>query len=519
MENTVLVIEDSKTMNNIISKKLQSLGFKVDSAFTLKEADEFLSKNKYELIILDLHLPDGEGTDLIMDIQAVSAGTKIIVLTSTKDEYLREELFKYGILDYIVKDKSLYYSIEEVVKVIKHIKEKERDRVLVIDDSRFILKQVRRVLEPRNYIVETASSGEEGIEKLKNGSKYNLVILDLELPDMHGTKVLETIRNDKNLIKLPVIVLSGTADAETIRYILKNGANDYLKKPFVFEEFILKVDLWIDYYKQGRELIEKTKQLKELTKNLEKRIEEETEKNIQKDRMLFIQSRFAQMGEMLSIIAHQWKQPLNSLSALLNRTYLRYQMNNNSIDKETMDYCHENASIQIQNMSETIHNFMNFFKPDKEKEVFELKTLIRKTINIIRSALESKGIKIKQQIDNNVKIMGYPNEFGQVILNIVNNAKDAILEKNPENKEIYIYSEIRDEKVILNIEDTAGGISEEIKDKIFEPYFSTKGNVGTGLGLYIAKMIIEQHMDGNINVENTEKGAKFIIELPIHKES
>ncbi|EDP73980.1 PAS/PAC sensor signal transduction histidine kinase, partial [Hydrogenivirga sp. 128-5-R1-1] len=106
---------------------------------------------------------------------------------------------------------------------------------------------------------------------------------------------------------LPVIVFSGTADAETIRYILKNGANDYLKKPFVFEEFILKVDLWIDYYKQGKELIEKTKQLKELTKNLEKRVKEETEKNLEKDRLIFIQSRFAQMGEMLSVIGHQWK--------------------------------------------------------------------------------------------------------------------------------------------------------------------------------------------------------------------
>ena len=515
MKNSVLVIEDSKTMNSIISKKLQSLGFHVDSVYTLKEADKLLGEKNYELAILDLHLPDGEGVDLIMDIQAVS-NTKIIVLTSTKDEYLREELFKYGILDYIVKDKSLYYSIEEVIKIIKHIKEKEKDKILVIDDSRFILKQVKRVLEPRNYVVETASSGKEGIEKLKNG-KFNLIILDLELPDINGTKVLEFIRSNKNLVKLPVIVFSGTADAETIRYILKNGANDYLKKPFVFEEFILKVDLWIDYYKQGKELMEKTKQLKELTKNLEKRVKEETEKNLEKDRLIFIQSRFAQMGEMLSVIGHQWKQPLNSLSALLNRTYLRYQMNHNSIDKETMDYCHENASMQIQNMSETIHNFMNFFKPDKEKEVFDLKTLIKKTINLIRTAVESQGIRIKQKIDEDIKVLGYPNEFGQVILNIVNNAKDAILEKNPEVKEIHVYTIIKDNKVLLNIEDTAGGIPEDIKEKVFEPYFSTKGNVGTGLGLYIAKMIVEQHMNGKMYVNNTDKGAKFIIELSLYK--
>ncbi|EDP73981.1 HAMP domain-containing sensor histidine kinase [Hydrogenivirga sp. 128-5-R1-1] len=152
-------------------------------------------------------------------------------------------------------------------------------------------------------------------------------------------------------------------------------------------------------------------------------------------------------------------------------------MNHNSIDKETMDYCHENASMQIQNMSETIHNFMNFFKPDKEKEVFDLKTLIKKTINLIRTAVESQGIRIKQKIDEDIKVLGYPNEFGQVILNIVNNAKDAILEKKPEVKEIHVYTIIKDNIVLLNIEDTAGGIPEDIKEKVFEPYFSTKGNV------------------------------------------
>ena len=513
MNNTVLVIEDSKTMNNIISKKLESLGFKVDSVFTLKQADGLLGKNKYELIILDLHLPDGEGTDLIMDIQSVSAGTKIIVLTSTKDEYLREELFKYGILDYIVKDKSLYYSIEEVIKVIKHVKEKNKDKILMVDDSRFIQKQVKRVLEPRNYIVESALTGEEAIEKIEK-EKFDLVILDLELPDMHGTKVLETIRNNEKFVKLPVIVLSGTADAEQMRYILKNGANDYLKKPFVFEEFILKVDLWIDYYKQGKELEEKTKQLEELTKNLEEKVKEETQKNLEKDRMLFIQSRFAQMGEMLSIIAHQWKQPLNSLSALLNRTYLRYQMNGNQINEEDMKYCHENANLHIQNMSDTIHSFMNFFKPDKGREKFNLKEVVRKSIRLIKSAIESKGIKLITNLENNAEVSGYPNEFGQVIINIVNNAKDAILEKNPEKKEIYVSTKNENNKAILTIEDTAGGIPEDIIDKIFEPYFSTKANVGTGLGLYIAKIIIEKHMNGKITVENTEKGAKFIIELP-----
>ena len=508
----ILVVEDSKTMNNIISKKLEELGFYIDKAFSLKDADKFLSHNKYDLIILDLHLPDGEGSDLIMDIRTIT-DTKIIILTSLKDEYLRDELFKYGILDYIVKDKNLQYSLEEIVKIIKHIQEKDKDRVLIIDDSRFVCKQVKRVLEPRNYIVDIAFTGNEGLQKLRE-TEYSLVVLDMELPDIHGTQLLQFIREDERFIKLPILVLSGTADAETVRYILKNGASDYLRKPFIFEEFLLRVDLWVDYYKQSKELDQKTQQLEELNKHLEERVQEETQKNLEKDRLLFAQSRLAEMGEMMSAIAHQWKQPLNSLSALISRTYLRYQMNNNSIDKESMDYCFENANLQIQDMSETINNFMNFFKPDKEKEIFNLYDRVRKTVKLIKPMLNSNDIKLEIDIDKSIYIEGYPNEFSQIILNMINNAKDIFLERKIKERKIKIYTSEEKNNIHIYVEDTAGGIPEDIKDRIFEPYFTTRKNQGTGLGLYISKLIIENYMNGQLSVENTDKGARFEIKLP-----
>ncbi len=509
----VLVIEDSKLMNNIISKKLSELNFHVDCAYSLKEADKFLSKYNYELVILDLHLPDGEGTELIVDIQTVTK-TKIIVLTSMTDELVRDELFKYGILDYIIKDKNLHYSIEEVIRIIRLLKEKKKDKVLVIDDSRFVCNQVKRVLEPRDYIVDFALTGKEGIEKARKGI-YSLIVLDIELPDIKGTKVLEDIRADENLVDIPIIVLSGTADAETIRYILKNGANDYVKKPFVFEEFLLRVDLWISYCKQGKELAKKNKELAYLTKHLEERVKEETEKNLEKDRLLFAQSRLAQIGEMMSAVAHQWKQPLSSLSALINRTFLRYKRNNYTIDRETMEFCFENANLQIKSMSDTIHNFMNFFKPDNKKQKFNVYQAVRRALKLIKPVLDSECIKVTIDIDRKVYMEGYPNEFGQILINLLTNAKDAFIENNISDREIKIYSEIKDNSFILSVEDNAGGIPEEIKYKIFEPYFSTKGNVGTGLGLYISKLIIENYMHGKLNVENTKKGAKFSMVFPV----
>ena len=505
----VLIIEDSKLMNSIISKKLSELNFHVDCAYSLKEADEYLGKYKYDLIILDLHLPDGEGTELIVDIQAVTK-TKIIVLTSMTDELVRDELFKYGILDYIIKDKNLHYSIEEVIRIIRLLREKQKDKILVIDDSRFVCNQVKRVLEPRDYIVDVAYSGKEGLEKAKKG-EYDLIVLDIELPDINGTEVLEKIREDEDLVNIPIIVLSGTADAETIRYILKNGANDYIKKPFVFEEFLLRVDLWVSYFKQSEELAKKNKELEYLTQNLEERVKEETEKNLEKDRLLFAQSRLAQIGEMMSAVAHQWKQPLSSLSALINRTFLRYKKNNYSIDRETMEFCFENANLQIKSMSDTIHNFMNFFKPENKKQKFNVYQAIRRALKIIKPVLDSENIDISVNVDRNLYIEGYPNEFGQILINLLTNAKDAFVERKITDRKIHIYSVIKNNKLILNIEDNAGGIPEDIKEKIFEPYFSTKGNVGTGLGLYISKLIIENYMNGKLSVENTDKGARFSI--------
>ena len=137
----ILVIEDSKTINNIIAKELKKLTFNVSQAFRLSEAKLFLSSQRYELIILDLHLPDGEGSELIANIQSL-CDTKVVVLTSSQDNDLREELFQYGILDYIIKDANLLYSISEIVKIIQSLQSSKNENILIIDDSSFICKQI-----------------------------------------------------------------------------------------------------------------------------------------------------------------------------------------------------------------------------------------------------------------------------------------------------------------------------------------------------------------------------------------
>jgi len=503
----ILIIEDSKIINNVIKKELSKFEFEVEQAFTYFQAKELLRKKKFQLIILDLHLPDGEGSELIANIQSLTK-TKVVVLTSLQDEDLREELFQYGILDYIVKNKNLLYSMAEIIKIINNITTKKKEKILIVDDSKFICKQVKTILEPRNYTLTSAFTAINGLEKLKT-ENFDLIILDMELPDIHGIKVLEYIRKDSSFSKIPIIVLSGTSTPEIIRNVLKNGANDFLKKPFVFEEFILKVDLWIDYFKKDRELCEKTTKLKFINENLQKLVNEEVEKNRRKDKLMFAQSRHAQMGEMISMIAHQWRQPLNAIATATS--VINIKMRKDNLDKELANEITTKIKHYIEHLSSTIDDFRDFFKPQKNKKVTDFEIIFNKVFSLLKSSINEKNITIHFSIKEIEQFLSYENELVQVVLNILQNAEDALVENNIQNPKIYVEVD----KNSLTISDNAGGISNEIKSKIFEPYFSTKKQKnGTGLGLYMSKVIIEEHCYGKLDVQNIEAGTMFKISLP-----
>ena len=506
MIKNILIIEDSKTINNIIAKELTALGLQIAQAYTLADAKHFLRNRHFHLIILDLHLPDGEGSELIAHIQSLTK-TKVIVLTSSQNKDLREELFAYGILDYIIKDTNLLYSISEIIKIIQSVDTKIRANILIIDDSRFICKQVKTILKPRGYKLSKALNAKEGLDLLY-GKTFDLLILDMELPDMHGLKVLETIRRESRFHSLPILVLSGTATPQIIRDSLKNGANDFLKKPYVFEEFILKVDLWIDYFKKKRALEEKTHELQFLNANLEKLVYEEVEKNRRKDKLMFTQSRQAQFGEMIAMIAHQWRQPLNAISAAVGLLELRAR--SGKLDRKLASEITTKINGYIQYLSTTIDDFRDFFKPQKQKRVSSFDIIIKKALALIENSLKATRIEVNVVKRADAEFLTYENELVQVVLNLLKNAQDILVKKGIKSPKIDL---IIDAKT-LYIEDNAGGIDEAIIEKIFEPYFSTKNNKnGTGLGLYMSKVIIEDHCRGSLKVENGKRGARFIIAL------
>ena len=249
---------------------------------------------------------------------------------------------------------------------------------------------------------------------------------------------------------------------------------------------------------------------KKYEKKLQQSIKQEISKNKKQQLLMLHQNRLAQMGEMINMIAHQWRQPLNHLS-LVNQT-LYYQYKKHELNDEKVEDFKEKSNKTIRQMSSTIDDFRNFFRPEKEKTDFCVNDVVRHVLDITVPMLKHNSIEVAFRYDQECYSYGFPNELGQGILNIVNNAQDALNEKGTDEKKIEIILHHQENRLVLSICDNAGGIEEGVIDKIFDPYFSTKSNKnGTGLGLYISKIIIEEHMKGRLLVSNKHNGACFKI--------
>ncbi len=259
--------------------------------------------------------------------------------------------------------------------------------------------------------------------------------------------------------------------------------------------------------------IEAQDEIQALNHSLTDRVEEEVSKNRKKDQQLLEQSRLAQMGEMLSMIAHQWRQPLAAISS--SSTALELKANLGKIDKETVLRNSQNISKYTQHLSATIDDFRDFFKPNKELSSVTYCELIESVLSILEVSLKTKNISLIRNCDCGERFNTHANEIKQVILNLIKNAEDILVEKGTQNPYVKLATYTLDDKYILEVSDNGGGIPEEIIDKIFDPYFSTKlDKNGTGLGLYMSKIIVEEHCRGELNVTNNEDGALFQVVIP-----
>jgi signal transduction histidine kinase len=234
---------------------------------------------------------------------------------------------------------------------------------------------------------------------------------------------------------------------------------------------------------------------------------------MEQEKMLIQQSRLAAMGEMIGNIAHQWRQPINVISLILYKLNRAY--GDDALTQEMMTASVAKGQKLIEGMSTTIDDFRNFFKPDKVKENFSLAKSLQGTISLFDAGFKNSGIDISLEVLQDATVTGYPNEFSQALLNLFSNAKDAIIEHSIHPGRVLITVGVSDKRAFLKFRDNAGGIPQDIIDRIFEPYFTTKEQgKGTGVGLHMSKMIIENNMNGLLKVCNVDGGAEFLIELP-----
>lgn len=362
--------------------------------------------------------------------------------------------------------------------------------ILIVDDNSANIKILVEFLSS-NYEIVVSTTGKDALEII-DSQNIDLILLDIFMPHMSGFEVCEKVYEKHEKYKIPIVFVTASSNDDDIEKGFALGAVDYITKPFRKVEILSRVKTHI--------------LLKDYKNNLEDMVKEEIRKNKLKEKIMFHQSKLVSIGEMTNSIAHQWRQPLNSInSAVMGIDSYLFK---NNIENPEINLKLEEIEVQTQYMSKTIEDFSNFLNPKKHKGEYDLKDIVEKTLTIIRTKLSKNNIDYKTIEINKSTIFCTEGEIIQVLIIILNNAIDALLE-NKINKPsicIYIY------KGKIAIEDNAGGIKKKDINSIFLPYFSTKeASEGLGIGLHLAKSIVEESNNGKLSVKNKNDGARFLI--------
>lgn len=382
--------------------------------------------------------------------------------------------------------------------------------VLYAEDESVIQEGITETLILFGINVICAKNGQEGLSLFQsNKESIDLILTDIKMPELDGLGMIEKIRELDEYI--PIIITTAHQETNFLMQSIEYNINDYVLKP-------------IDIYKLEKNIIKaiEAKVLKEKLLEKNKKLEIEIQKNEEKQHIIETQSRFAAMGEMINMIAHQWRQPLASIgTASFN---LKYKLLREEFDLETKEGREQQSyffskkldeiEFYVQNLTTTINDFRNFFKTDKISVNTNIQNSIQHTLKIIQKDLQSNNIQVILDLKSKKQIDIYENEIIHVLINILKNAQDKFVEKETENPKIEIKTEDLEDTIKIDIYDNGGGIEDDKLNIIFEPYFSTKKEKnGTGIGLYMSKIIVEKNHRGSIFASNVNDGICFSIIL------
>ncbi len=436
-----------------------------------------------------------------------------------KNGNLEDHFSSSQIKDISILEKGHTLILRNKDKVFKGYIEKEKDHFYLYlhDITKFDNMEIRF-----QQSLENLTSKKQELQAIFDLAANGISILDCNGKFLYANKFFQNMMGYtmEELYKESCISLS-SAEYEkpsktAVEKAVKYGSIERFRKICITKSGVpINASMSLSYIKSTNEIVMITSDITQdiqYQEELKKQVEIEVAKRTEQYEIMSHQSRLAAMGEMINSIAHQWKQPLNGLGLIVQG--LRHISNQQNIDKTLLKEIEIEIMEKITFMSQTIDDFSTFFKRSKQKERFDVLQAINETLRLIDAQLNSSRIKLtindKKLIHKD--ITGFVNEFRQVVLNLINNAMDAINASKQENPSINITLENKNIDLVIYIEDNGGGITAENMKKIFDPYFTTKDK-GSGIGLYMSKIIIEHHMKGSLRVKNYNNGAKFIISL------
>jgi len=640
IKKVLLLQEDIEILEKLQHNLMKNGDYELITTNDCDEVQLLINEHDFDATIVDIKAIDTRRPKLIDKL--IEKDIPVILLTDSEDLELKESVMTKNIVSYIIKqtDEDITYACW----LLERLEKNRFIKILIVEDSMVYRKMIKRILSPHLFKIFQAKDGVEALDILRENPDIKVVLTDYNMPRMDGLELTCEIRKHFKRTKLSIIVVSSEESGLVSSRFLKYGANDYIRKPFTLEEFYSRIYLNLD----NVELIEAsatkmkkissiTKQLNELNRTLESRVQEELDKNVhntnrmrkdleiinkyvlalrtdpdgvitdvsdayckvsgysskeligktnsilrhpettdeqlyelwetiksgkkyvgefrnrkksgatfwlvltimpeiddngkiyaysalyqeitqvkkveEQQNQLIQQSKQAVMGEMIGMIAHQWRQPLATISAIAGNISIGIELGTikDKQTKESMKKINDFAKY----LSRTINDFRNFFKPNKEIEVANVNSLIEETLEFTEHMLETHGIKVFKNYNTEVSINVFRSETVQVLINIIKNAQDAMVDNNIKNRELNIKTYNDSKYAHIEIKDNGGGIPSDIIDKIFDPYFSTKSKNGTGLGLYMSKTIVEDHLKGRLSARNEGTRSIFKIDLPL----
>ncbi|KJU84203.1 multi-sensor signal transduction histidine kinase [Candidatus Magnetobacterium bavaricum] len=511
---TVLYVEDEAGIRENIGEAINRRVRHLYLAANGQEGLQLYVKHRPEIVITDIRMPLMSGLDMAREIKKLNPKAQIIITTAFSERELFLDAINIGVNQYVLKpinrDNLLLaiYRCMEVVEIERKFRESQELFRKLSQGCAFGVG-----LHAERFIYVNPAM--EKITGYTGAELLELSLWDVVHPNWRETvreQVFWRLKGEKLLHEdQEMKILTKWSDERWIRLIA-----DTVEYMSAFSALISVIDVTAERTYE--------REIRQLNKTLEGRVYDEIRKRQQHEQFLIQQSKMASMGEMIGVIAHQWRQPLNNLNLIIQD--LEVAFGSGELDKVYLDSSVNDSINQIDFMTRAIDTFRDFLRPSKKKEYFEVKTAVTDTMALFEAMLKSVNIKVCLDYSTTdgtdvINVLGYPNEFKQVIFNILNNAKDAIVQrrhKYPHLKKmkgsIAINISSDNKRVVIGVSDNGGGIDNAIIGKVFDPYFTTKeAHKGTGIGMYMSRTIVETNMNGRLDVKNIEDGALFTIEL------